>query len=125
MIEWCRSYDINPSVCSVANVINNTWEMKEWSFKSLPMDANLVDFSDGTNTVINTSTEHFSSNQWYENIPEGFLCLFQGNDLDIEDHVQRPQDLAHFKSMFPLKTMLFEGELKFPEYTRYMIIGHK
>jgi hypothetical protein len=125
MIEWCRSYDLDPSACSVANVINNTWEMDEWSFRSFPMDANRIDFNDGTNCVINTATEHFTSNQWFNNIHKGMLCVFQGNDLDIEDHVQRPASLEHFKQMFPLQIILFEGEKKFNEYTRYMIIGHK
>lgn len=124
-IEWCRSYDLESSACTGANIINNTWEMKEWAFKSYPVNANSLKYDDGTNCVINTSTEHFDSNDWYRNIPDGILCLFQGNDLDIEDHVQRPKNIEHFKSMFPLKTLLFEGELKFPEYTRYMIIGHK
>jgi hypothetical protein len=125
MIEWCRSYDLDAMTCSVANVINNTWEMKEWAFRSYPQDANTVTYNDNANCVINTATEHFTSNQWFDNIPEGLLCLFQGNDLEIEDHVQRPTSLEHFKSMFPLQTILFEGEKKFNEYTRYMIIGHK
>ena len=124
MIEWCRSYDLDPSACSVANIINNTWEMKEWAFKSYPQDANTIPYLD-TNCIINTATEHFSSNYWFDNIPSGMLCLLQGNDLIIEDHVQRPTNLEHFKQMFPLQTIMFEGEKKFNTYTRYMIIGYK
>jgi hypothetical protein len=124
MIEWCRSYDLDPAACSVANVINNTWEMKEWAFRSYPQDANSIAYGD-TNCVINTSTEHFTSNRWFDNISDGVLCLFQGNDLKIDDHVQRPESLEHFKTMFPLSVILFEGEKKFDTYTRYMIIGHK
>jgi hypothetical protein len=128
-IEWCRSYDLDPMACSVANVVNNTWESKEWAFKSFPQNANTFKYSDETNCVINTSTEHFESNIWFENIPKNMLCVFQGNNLIIEDHVQRPENLEHFKSMFPLQTILFEGEKYFDfkenPYTRYMIIGHK
>jgi hypothetical protein len=127
-IEWCRSYDLDPSACSVANAINNTWEMKEWAFKSYPQDANLI-VDTTANCIINTSTEHFTSNDWFDFIPKGTLCLFQGNNLIIEDHVQRPENLEHFKTMFPLETILFEGEKYFNfkenSYTRYMIIGNK
>jgi hypothetical protein len=125
MIEWCKSYDLDPSACTGANVVNNTWEMKEWAFKSYPQDANLITYEDETNCVINTSTEHFSNQQWFNNIHEGMLCLLQGNDLDIEDHISRPNNLEHFKQMYPLSIILFEGEKKFDNYTRYMIIGHK
>lgn len=124
-VEWCKSYDLDPSACSGANIVNNTWEMKEWAFKSYPADANKLEYNDGTNCIVNTSTEHFASKDWYKNIPEGLLCVFQGNDLDIEDHVQRPRDLEHFKEMYPLQVLLYAGEKKFDNYTRYMIIGHK
>lgn len=124
MIEWCRSYDLDPMACSVANVINNTWEINEWEFKSYPQDANTIAYGE-TNCIINTATEHFTSNQWFNNINDGVLCVLQGNDLELEDHVQRPTSLEHFKQMFPLQVILFEGEKKFNEYTRYMIIGHK
>ena len=128
-IEWCRSYDIDASACSVANTINNTWECKEWAFRAYPKDANTIEYNDGTNCIINTSTEHFSSNIWFKNIPDGLLCLFQGNDLDIEDHINKPSSLEQFKTMYPLSVILFEGTKTFNfesgSFTRYMIIGHK
>jgi hypothetical protein len=128
-IDWCRSYDLDPMACSVANVINNTWEMQDWKFRAIPKDANTLVYNDGTNCVINTSTEHFDSQEWFNNIIKGTLCVLQGNNLIIEDHVNRPESLEHFKSMFPLQTILFEGEKYFDfekdSYTRYMIIGHK
>jgi hypothetical protein len=128
MIEWCRSYDLDAGACSIANVVNNTWD-KDWAFRAIPKDANELTFNDDTNCVVNTSTEHFDSKEWYDNIPEGTLCVFQGNDLIIEDHVNRPKDLDNFKSLWPLQTILFEGTKYFNfetnPYTRYMIIGHK
>ena len=129
MIEWCRSYDLDASACSVANVLNNTWEMDEWKFKAIPKDANRLAYDDGTNCVVNTATEHFDSQVWFNNIHEGMLCVLQGNDLDIDDHVNKPTSLEHFKKMYPLSVPLFEGtkEFNFPSgsFTRYMIIGHK
>jgi hypothetical protein len=128
MIEWCRSYDLDTSACSVANIVNNTWEHKEWKFKSFPTDANIIEYNDGTNCVINTATEHFDNNTWYHRIPKGTLCLLQGNDLVVEDHINRPLNLEHFKTMYPLE-VLFEGTKEFNfasgSFTRYMIIGYK
>lgn len=128
-IEWCRSYDLDASACSVANSINNAWEYNNWSFRAIPKDANDIQYTDETNCVINTSTEHFESNNWFDCIPTGTLCLLQGNDLDIEDHVNKPYNLNDFKNKFPLQKILFEGEKKFnfetAPYTRYMIIGLK
>jgi hypothetical protein len=128
-IEYCRSYDIDASACVSANIINNAWEIDNWQFRSFPKDANLCTYDDSTNLVINTSTEHFDSSMWFDKIPAGTLCLFQGNDLVIDDHVTRPNNLDHFRSLWPLTTELFAGS-KFFEfddapYTRYMIIGIK
>ena len=129
MIEWCKSYDLDASACTGANAVNSTWEMQDWAFRSYPQDVNNLKYDDGTNCVINTSTEHFSSRSWYNNIHEGMLCVFQGNDLELDDHVNRPRDLEHFKKLWPLSVILFEGEKTFNfetgPYTRYMIIGHK
>ncbi len=127
-VEWCRSYDLDASACSVANAVKNTWS-HEWQFRARPKDANELQFGDGTNLIVNTSTEHFDNNEWFDNIPNGMLCLLQGNDLELEDHVNRPKNLEDFKSKFPLTTFLFEGTKYFNfstnPYTRYMIIGHK
>ena len=127
-IEYCRSYDIDASVCIGANLINNAWEIKDWQFRSFPRDANVCTYNDNINLVINTSTEHFLSREWYNRIPKGTLCLFQGNDLVIDDHVQRPENLEHFKSLWPLKE-LFSSSLYFDfkdaPYTRHMTIGYK
>ena len=129
MIEWCRSYDLDAGACSVANVINNTWECKEWQFRAWPKDANEIDFKDGTNCVVNTATEHFDNQKWFKKIPNGVLCLLQGNDLDIEDHINKPISLDDFKEKYPLSHILFEGTKDFNfdsmSYTRYMIIGLK
>jgi hypothetical protein len=129
MIEWCRSYDLDASACSVANVVNNTWEMDNWKFRAIPKDANLLAYDDGTNCIINTATEHFDNQLWFKNIHQGILCVLQGNDLDIDDHVNKPSSLEHFKTMYPLTVLLFEGTKTFDfpsgSFTRYMIIGHK
>lgn len=128
-IEYCRSYDIDAAACLSANLINNSWEAKNWQFRALPRDANILSYDDQVNLVVNTSTEHFIEDKWFELIPDGTLCLLQGNDLILDDHVNRPDNLDHFKNLWPLKTLLYEGSLYFEfgenSYTRYMVIGKK
>jgi len=128
-IEYCRSYDIDTSACVSANLINNAWEIDNWQFRSFPKDANLCRYDDATNLVVNTSTEHFDSRQWFDQIPTGTLCLFQGNDLVIDDHIARPDNLEHFRSLWPLTKELFSGskffEFEDAPYTRHMTIGIK
>jgi len=128
-IEYCRSYDIDASVCMDANLINNSWEINDWQFRSFPRDANKATYDDNINLVVNTSTEHFDSQDWFDRIPSGTLCLFQGNDLDIKDHTRRPTELDHFKALWPLQKELFSGSMYFDfkedSYTRYMTIGLK
>ena len=129
-IEYCRSIDLDPIVSYNANKINNSWELQDWKFRAYPFDANNVNYAqEKINCVINTSTEHFDNNNWFENIDEGTLVLLQGNDLIIDDHVSRPESLEHFINKYPVKNLKFSGTMNFQfknmSYNRHMIIGIK
>jgi hypothetical protein len=129
-IEYCRSVDLDPIVSYNANKINNAWEIKDWKFRAYPFDANNVNYAqEKINCVINTSTEHFDNNNWFENIDKGTLVLLQGNDLVIDDHVSRPDSLEQFVNLYPVTTLEFSGTMNFQfknmSYNRHMIIGIK
>jgi hypothetical protein len=129
-IEYCRSVDLDPIVSYNANKINNAWEIKDWKFRAYPFDANNVNYAqEKINCVVNTSTEHFDNNNWFENIDKGTLVLLQGNDLKIDDHVSRPKSLEHFVSLYPINDVKFSGTMNFQfknmSYNRHMIIGIK
>ena len=129
-IEYCRSVDLDPIVSYNANKINNSWELQDWKFRAYPFDANNVIYAqEKINCVINTSTEHFDNNNWFENIDEGTLVLLQGNDLIIDDHVSRPESLEYFINKYPVKNLKFSGTMNFQfknmSYNRHMIIGIK
>jgi len=129
-IEYCRSVDLDPIVSYNANKINNAWEIKDWKFRAYPFDANDVNYAqEKINCVINTSTEHFDNNNWFENIDQGTLVLLQGNDLVIDDHVSRPDSLEQFVNLYPVTTLEFSGTMNFQfknmSYNRHMIIGIK
>lgn len=124
-IKTCRSFDLDPSACSVANLINNTWETEEWAFRSFPKDINQLDYPLNVNCVINTITEHIKGKDWYDRIPNGTLCLFQSNDLEHKDHVNKVSSIEELQEKFPLSKIYYSGQKHIDTYTRYMIIGKK
>lgn len=124
-IDECRSLDLDPEVCVVANNLNIAWEQPNWSFKSFPQDVNTVTYPESVNCVINTSSEHIDSNEWFDKISAGTLCLIQSNDLKIDEHTNTVQDLRELKQKYPLSEFYFEGTRPFKSYKRFMIIGLK
>lgn len=124
-IKTCRSFDLDPSACSIANLINNTWELQEWAFRSYPQDINTIDYPLEVNCVINTITEHIKEKDWYDRIPNGTLCLFQSNDLEHKDHINKVSSIEELENKFPLSSVYFSGQKHIDSYTRFMIIGKK
>jgi hypothetical protein len=109
----------------MANVINNTWESKQWAFRSFPQDMDTVDYPLHVNCVINTSTEHIKSNTWFDRIPSGTLCLIQSNDLVHPDHINTVNSTEELKAKYKLAEYYIEDSKTIGTYTRYMIIGKK
>jgi hypothetical protein len=129
-IELYRSIDIDPSVETVADSINNLWEWQNWQFKAITDDANKFQYSlDDFNLVINTSVEHIDSKQWFDNIPTGCYVVLQSNNMTHEDHSHNHETLADMVDEFPLSQLLYKGELLFEypdwQFKRFMLIGQK
>ena len=126
-VEKIRSYDIDPSCETVADAINENWVWQNWKFKAFTEDCNAI--ITGADLIINTSTEHFASMAWWENIPPGTAVALQGNNMQHDDHVNITNTLSEFCSQFPVTQELYRGELDFvyPDwsFTRYMLIGIK
>jgi len=124
-IKSCRSFDLDPSACSIANAINNTWESQDWAFRAYPQDINTIDYPVSVNCVINTITEHVKGTTWYDRIPSGTLCLFQSNDFPHPDHINIVSSIEELEKKFPLTETYFTGSKYMDPYTRYMTIGKK
>jgi hypothetical protein len=128
-IKQIRSYDVDPTCEPVADMINNTWVVDNWRFKAHTEDCTYLDYSSNPDIVINTSTEHFQNNKWFDNIPSGTLVCIQGNDLNHEDHFSHYKNFEQFKNSFKFQNIMYEGEKNFSypdfKFTRYMIIGIK
>ena len=130
------SYDIDPSCEAIADIINENWVIKEWQFKAFTEDCNNPRLSQTTeydsgilDLIINTSTEHFESMDWFNNIPKGTRIILQGNNMPHEDHHVYSKTLQDFVNKYTLTSIVFEGSLKFnyPEWSfdRFMVIGIK
>lgn len=138
-----RSFDIDPTVERVADVMNRTHLMNDWRFKASTSDmfdldynqtryqvhrsdGSTVDLMDVPNTIINTSCEHIDGKKWYSKIPAGKLCVLQSNNFDeIPEHVDCRSSLQDMVETFPMSDCWFAGELELGNYSRYMLIGTK
>lgn len=127
-IKSIRSFDLDPSCEIVADVINENWKWKNWEFKSVTADCNSLK-PDSIDLIINTSTEHFDSLDWWENIPKGTLVALQGNNMKHDDHVIYFSSLKKFLSTFKLTDVRYQGQLDFSypdwKFSRFMLIGVK
>lgn len=143
-IDKVRSFDIDPSCASIAEIFNKPWTMKDWQFKASTADIKDINYSgytyktlksdaseselyDEPDTIINTSCEHIDNfSEWYDKIPEGKLVILQSNNyFEVEEHVNCSNDIEEFKAQAPCKEYLFTGTLDLGIYKRFMIIGRK
>ena len=128
-IQEIRSYDMDPECEEIADKINNNWLIDSWKFKAFTADCNQLEYSNPPDIVINTSTEHFDSMEWFEKIPDNTIVCLQGNDMNHEDHFSHYKTLEQFSNSFPLKNIFYSGEKKFVyptwNFTRFMLIGVK
>lgn len=139
-ISLLRSFDLDYRGEMIADKINNAYEYDGWRFKAFTEDANEL-FTNlkpqwgfsmeryPVDVVINTSTEHFEEQLWFENMPEGIYFAVQSTDMDIPDHYQRVFSQKELDHKFPSQRTLFLGEMTFsyPDktFTRFMKIGEK
>ena len=141
-VEKIRSFDIDPSCATIAEIFNKPWVIDNWKFKSSTTDIHDINFekytynvlrsngtecslTDSPDTIINTSCEHIEDfNNWYSKIPQGKLVILQSNNYEeIEDHINCVNSLSEFEKLAPMTDLLFEGELDLTKYTRFMRIG--
>jgi len=123
-----HSFDADPACEAMADMINENWVIKDWQFKAHTRDCNR-DMPNTPDLIINTSTEHFDSMKWFDNIPPGTRVILQGNNMPHEDHHVYSKTLQDFVNKYTLANIVFEGRLTFnyPEWSfdRFMVIGIK
>lgn len=126
-VERIRSYDIDPACEPIADMINENWVWQDWRFKAFTQDCNQLQTE--ADLIINTSTEHFKSLEWWQNIKSGTAVALQGNNMLHHDHFNVKNSLEEFCTQFDLAQELYRGKLDFvyPDwaFSRYMLIGIK
>ena len=127
-VDKIENFDLDPACQQVADMINANWKLKDWKFKAYTADCNTVD-SSLADLVINTSTEHFDSMEWFNFIPQGTRVILQGNNMPHDDHVIHSSTLEDFINRYALTKIEYSGCLDFdyPDltFTRFMLIGIK
>lgn len=125
-----RGIDSDNNAVELADKVNSYWFI-EGILRNTVDNANTVD-KQGYDIVINCSSEHMTSTEWFDSIPEGTLvCIQSSNITDATDpwFVTNPSStFESFMEKYPLNVK-FAGTLPIRYndwgYDRYMVIGIK
>lgn len=128
-IREVRSFDIDPTCQPIADMINNLWVWRNWEFKAETKDINHIDYSSRPDIVINSSVEHMTDQQWFDNIPKGTIVCLQSSNMDHPEHVNKFDNSFQMMDFYKLREYQFEGTRLFEyhdqTFYRSMIIGIK
>lgn len=77
--------------------------------------------------VVNPSINNIEGTDWYDNIPDGTLCLFQTENIELGKNC--PHDLKTMCEKYPLSKYLYKNSVKSQDgdgyLVRSMVIGYK
>jgi hypothetical protein len=143
-----RIIELDRNACEASDYIFNLPELENYKVKAVNADINnltlhkngyewdVENFKENTkysekflpDLIINTSAEHMTE-EWYNQIrfkemESNPIVAIQSNNLfDIPEHINCVHSIDHMKKKFPMKEVLFEGELQLKGYKRVMLIG--
>ena len=123
-IKNIRSIDIDSTCESIATMMNKAEEM---SGRFRAVTADMCAIRSDADVVINTSCEHITQDQhdlWLSGMPHNSLLVLQSNNYHIDEHVRTAESLDQFVKQSGIDVM-WQGQLKLPLYTRWMLIGKK
>jgi hypothetical protein len=115
------SLDICPKATEVA-----TQTLIDFDGEAIQGDMYAFDYSP-YQCVVNTSAEHIPDlPQWINLLAPGTFVVVQSNNArHVPEHCNCVDSVDELKALLGLSEVLYAGELEFPMYTRYMIIGRK
>jgi len=146
--EKIRILDLEKSFCAASDYTFNLKYLDNYKVKAICADVNnltlhkngyewkVENFKEGTkfnekflpDLVINTSAEHMTE-EWFhqlrfKNLESNPIVAIQSNNMfDGDGHINCVYSADHMKKKFPMKEVLFEGELQLKGYKRVMLIG--
>jgi len=143
-----RIVEIDKSACETSDYIFNLSELENYKVKAVNANINnltlhkngyewdVENFKENTkysekflpDLIINTSAEHMKEDWFFQlkfkEMESNPIVAIQSNNLfDIPEHVNCVHSVDHMKKKFPMKEILFEGELQLKGYKRVMLIG--
>jgi hypothetical protein len=143
-----RIVELDREACQTSDYIFNLAELENHKVKAVCADINQLilhkngyewtveNFRDGTkysekflpDLIINTSAEHMTEEWFYQlrfkQLEGDPIVAIQSNNLfDIPEHVNCVHSVNHMKKKFPMRKVLFAGELQLKGYKRVMLIG--
>jgi hypothetical protein len=143
-----RFLDIDRVACQTSDYIFNLSDLENYKVKAVCADVNQLNlhkngyewdvenFKENTkytekylpDLIINTSAEHMTE-EWFHQIrfkemeSNPIVAIQSNNMFDGEGHINCVYSADHMKKKFPMKEVLYEGELQLKGYKRVMIIG--
>ena len=143
-----RIVEMDKSACETSDYIFNLSNLENYKVKSVFADINnltmhkngyewdVENFKENIkygekflpNLIINTSAEHMTEDWFFQikfkEMESNPIVAIQSNNLfDIPEHINCVHSVDHMKKKFPMKEILFEGELQLKGYKRVMLIG--
>lgn len=143
-----RIVELDKKACETSDYIFNLSNLENYKVKSVNADINnltlhkngyewsVENFKENSkftekflpDLIINTSAEHMTE-EWFHQIrfkeleSNPIVAIQSNNMFDGEGHVNCVHSIDHMKKKFPMKEILFEGELQLKGYKRVMLIG--
>jgi hypothetical protein len=143
-----RIVELDKEACKTSDYIFNLAELENHMVKSVCADINgltlhkngyewsVENFRDSTeysekflpDLVINTSAEHMTE-EWFHQLrfkqlaSDPIVAIQSNNLFDLPEHVNCVHSVDHMMKKFPMREVLFAGELQLKGYKRVMLIG--
>ena len=100
-------------------------KIEEMAGRFKAVTADMCSVASDADIIINTSCEHMDTH-WFETANSDQLIIMQTNNSEGYDgHINICNDLADLNAKYPMSTILYQGQLTIPAYTRFMQIGYK
>jgi hypothetical protein len=143
-----RIIELDKQACELSDYSFNLSNLENYKIKSVHADISKLtlykngyewaveNFKENTkynekflpDLIINTSAEHMTE-EWFQQLrfkeleSNPIVAIQSNNMFDGEGHVNCVHSIDHMKKKFPMKEILFEGELQLKGYKRVMLIG--
>jgi hypothetical protein len=143
-----RIVEVDKQACNSSDYIFNLSNLENYKVKAVNANINeltlhkngyewdVENFKEGSkysekflpDLIINTSAEHMTED-WFHQIrfkeleSDPIVAVQSNNLFDIPEHINCVHSIDHMKKKFPMREILFEGELQLKGYKRVMLIG--